>query len=71
MILLDDVNIDLINVVSLSGIDSKIAALGVVEGAGREGFMGGTYKSTMHPEGANGEGVCAACGGPVLCIQQV
>ena len=38
-------------------------ALGVVEGAGLQGLMGGTNESTIHIEGYEGKVVYALCGG--------
>ena len=42
MILLDDMDVDVVKFVYVSGFESKSATLGVTEDAGREGLMGGT-----------------------------
>ena len=65
MILLDDVDINLIKVVDMNGINVSGGALGVMESAGIKGFVGGTNEATIYLEVTEEEGVCVVSGGPV------
>ena len=71
MILIENVDIDVLKVVYVGGLDGKRESLGVAEGAGKEGFMGGTYEPTINIEGSEGEGVCVVCEGTVVWNQWV
>ena len=47
LVFIDDMDINTIEVVFVSGINSESVALGVAEGLGREGLTEGTKEATI------------------------
>ena len=58
-------DINLIKVVDMNGLDVSGGALGVMESAGIKEFVGGTKEATIYLEVTEEEGLCVVSGGPV------